>query len=125
MKKGNLLKYLDIRQTHGFMANFSQQLIEAVWKKAKEISGYDPNVWRQDFAGAWISHSAYGQQGPFGWEIDHLKPVVLNGSDDIENLNPLQWQNNRTKGDDYPQFKTSVTSSINTNVEKVQSWRVK
>ncbi len=31
-----------------------------VWDKAKKISGYDPDMWRQDFAGAWIRRDAYG-----------------------------------------------------------------
>ena len=62
--------------------------------------------------------------GKYGWEIDHLKPVVLGGTDDIENLNALQWQNNRSKGDDYPNFTTTVQAEDNTNVEKVQTWRI-
>lgn len=106
------------------MAYFSQQTIDEVWRKAKVVPGYDPSLWRKDFAGAWIAYNAYGQQGPFGWEIDHLKPVILRGTDDISNLYPLQWQNNRTKGDNFPLFKTSVKSSGNINIDFVQSWRV-
>ena len=106
------------------MAYFSQQTIDEVWKKAKVVPGFDPSLWRKDFAGAWIAYNAYGQQGPFGWEIDHLKPVTLRGTDDLSNLNPLQWQNNRTKGDNFPFFKTSVTSLANKNVDSIQSWRV-
>lgn len=49
----------------------TQQLIEAVWDKATIITGYDPNIWRKDFAGAWINKNAYGTTGPYGWEIDH------------------------------------------------------
>jgi hypothetical protein len=29
--------------------------------------------------------------------------VAKGGSDDLANLQPLQWQNNRTKGDTWPQ----------------------
>ena len=43
---------------------------------------------------AWQS---YGDcESPYGWEIDHINP---NGGDGIGNLQPLQWQNNRAKGD--------------------------
>lgn len=107
------------------MANFSEQIIDAVWQKAEIVYGYDPNQWRKDFAGAWIARNAYGLQGLYGWEIDHLKPVSLRGSDDLSNLNPLHWQNNRTKGDNYPFFKTSVSSSAHENVDSIQSWRVR
>lgn len=106
------------------MANFTDAQIEQVWEKATKVSGYDPNRWRKDFAGAWIGREYYGLLGKYGWEIDHLKPVVLGGTDNMENLNALQWQNNRSKGDDYPNFTTTIRAEENTNVEKVQTWRI-
>ena len=107
------------------MAYFSEQTIDAVWQKAKVVAGYDPSQWRKDFAGAWIARKAYGLQGSYGWEIDHMKPVTLRGTDDLSNLYPLHWQNNRTKGDNYPFFKTSVSSSANANIDRIQSWKVR
>ncbi len=46
----------------------------------------------------------------YGWEIDHVVPKSIGGSDDLNNLQPLQWQNNRHKGDDYPEWSCLVTT---------------
>ena len=105
------------------MVQFSNLVIQQVWNKAKEVSGYDPNIWRQDFAGAWIRKDLYGTDHKYGWEIDHLKPISKGGSDKLENLYPLNWKNNRTKSDNFPNFQTSVSSELNQNVDKLQSWK--
>lgn len=106
------------------MAQFSDYIINAVWQKAHEVKGYDPYVWRKDFAGAWIRRDHYGVESKYGWEIDHLRPSSNGGSDELDNLNPLHWRNNRRKSDNYPRFQTIVTSENNTNVEKLQSWKI-
>jgi 5-methylcytosine-specific restriction endonuclease McrA len=104
------------------MGQFSDKVIQQVWEKAQSIIGYDPNIWRKDFAGAWIRKDLYGTDTKFGWEIDHLKPISRGGSDNLINLNPLHWKNNRTKADNYPSFQTAITSDVNQNIEKQQSW---
>ena len=43
-------------------------------------------------------------------EIDHIKPVSQDGGDELSNLQPLQWENNRHKGDDWPDWSCLVTS---------------
>lgn len=104
---------------------FSRQIIEYVWQKAATVEGYNPDFWRKDFASAWIRRDLYGKQQMFGWVIDHKKPIAEGGTDDVSNLQALQWENNRKKGDDYPAFYTALVSEDNKNVKKEQSWEVK
>ena len=89
---------------------FDPSTVEAVWRKATPVEGNDPNVYRRDGCNAWIRRSEYGQITNYGWEIDHIKPVALGGSDSLSNLQPLHWKNNRRKGDNWPQWSCAVTN---------------
>lgn len=104
------------------MSNFSENKIQSIWEKAKIINGQDPNVYRQDLADAWIERDQYGKEGSFGWEIDHMFPEAKGGGDDSENLQPLQWENNRTKDDNFPKYSTSVSSNGTKYLKKDQNW---
>ncbi len=80
--------------------SFDEATITAVWKKGQIVANNDPNVWRKDACGAWMKRSAYGDTASnYGWESDHVKPVAHGGGDELNNLQPLQWQNNRAKAD--------------------------
>ena len=92
--------------------SFQPAVIVAVWQKAQIVPGIDPAV-RRHGCGAWIDFAAYGQTvaDGRGWEIDHIVPVSLGGTDDLLNLQPLQWQNNRHKGDNYPHWSCRVKAA--------------
>lgn len=79
-----------------------EKLKVAVWAKGRVIPNYDAAVWRHDICGAVMKYESYGTEGDYGWEIDHIKPESKGGSSDSSNLQPLQWKNNRSKGDTYP-----------------------
>lgn len=105
--------------------SFSQSIIDEVWNKAIIVSNNDPNVWRKDYAGAWIRKDMYGKETEYGWEIDHQHPVSRGGTDDLVNLKPLHWRNNHRKSDDYPSFYTEVSSQGVHNVIRIQSWIIR
>ncbi|MBQ3776682.1 MAG: hypothetical protein II835_01055, partial [Fibrobacter sp.] len=62
---------------------WSEEIIEAVWNKAKRISdGNERKGFRKDQCDAWIKRSAYGdRQNCYGWEIDHITHESKGGSD--------------------------------------------
>ncbi|OFX36405.1 MAG: hypothetical protein A2X08_14965 [Bacteroidetes bacterium GWA2_32_17] len=95
--------------------SFNQSIIDLVWQKATVVPGYDSNVYRKDHCGAWIKKSMHGNANPLsmGWEIDHIKPKSIEKNDELSNLQPLQWENNKGKSDDYPKWLCTVTSDGN------------
>jgi hypothetical protein len=85
---------------------FDEATVEAVWQKGKAEP--DQPSFRKDFCGASMLHSKYGKTEMWGWEIDHIKPVEKGGTDDLSNLQPLQYENNRHKADSWPEWECKV-----------------
>ena len=66
---------------------------------AKPPSAAEHPPLRVDPYGALIWKEGYGNiNSRFGWEIGRRRPTN-GGGDDLDNLQPLQWENNRRNGD--------------------------
>ena len=98
----------------GFRKNgsaFPSATVKAVWHNGRTVPGKDAAVWRLDACGAFMKFDDYGDtSSDVGWEIDHIKPVAEGGTDDIDNLQPLQWENNRHKRDNWPEWDCAVSA---------------
>lgn len=103
-----------------------------VWKQGVEVEGYSPDMIRKDAAGAWIIFDRFGQDDPFGWQIDHVCPKKLLEEkhvdkslwDDLKNLRPMNFANNHSKGSNYPNYTAKMKSEGDTNVECEESFTV-
>lgn len=95
---------------------FTEEQIQQVWEKGQIVTGFDSAIARKDACGAWMLRYNYADENSiYGWEIDHVFPKNLGGNDNIENLRPMQWNNNRAKGNDYPSYSTKVKAIGNEN----------
>jgi len=86
---------------------FDDATVEAVWRKATPEPAYAG--FSKDPCGASMQRSKYGDTSTkYGWEIDHKKPIAAGGTDNLDNLQALQWENNRHKGDDWPNWSCKI-----------------
>jgi len=85
--------------------SFPDAYVQAVWEKGIIDPNQNKDVYRKDACGNWILRSAYGDTNSnYGWEIDHIFPKSKGGTDDLGNLQPLQWAENRHKSDTLPMY---------------------
>ena len=89
--------------------SWTDQEIQQVWEKGRIEDGRIPDKVRKDNCGAWMERGRHGdRESIFGWEIDHIIPVADGGTNDIDNLRPLQWENNLAREND-PKAPCAVT----------------
>lgn len=107
------------------MCKLSTENKDKVWSKASIIDGYDSQKIRKDDCGAWIAYDMFENRNSiFGWEIDHIYPKAklmakdadLEDINNIQNLRPLNYMNNDSKGMDYPTYHAKVISNGDKNI---------
>ena len=87
---------------------FSEEVIQQVWEKGMIHKNGDKNTVRIGACGHLILRQAYGGEEGLFWHVDHRKPVAKGGTDDLENLQPMEAENNIIKGDDYPEWRCKL-----------------
>lgn len=106
------------KKTNG--KTFSFDVVEKVWEKARIIPGFDPEYLREDQFGTVIARVFYEECRPgfaLGWRIVHIKSPEKGGTNDISNLQPMQWENNPGK----PSSRNKQTATSKKTARKVNS----
>ena len=68
---------------------------DRVWDAAKVIPGKDPDLYREDPYGNPVWWDLYGKEEKEGWEVDHIVPRQSGGTNNLNNLQVLQYDLNR------------------------------
>jgi len=98
---------------------FDEETIWEVWKKRSKPHPWGVN-WGYDVYGNSIRYQDYGNvKSQWGWDIDHKKPKASFGTDNLNNLQPLQSYHNRVvKSDNYPWSETQHWKRFNQSNKK-------
>lgn len=71
--------------------DYDDYTIVEVWKKAIPYKHFE--LYKLDRFGSLMFFDDYGIQSENGWVISLINPGDKNGTDNIENLEPLHWRN--------------------------------
>jgi hypothetical protein len=83
------------------MSNFTNAKLEKIWQKGTSVRGKNPNLYRKDIYGNVMYKPSYGLNSEMGWQVDHSKPQSKGGTDHLNNLQPMNSQANKEKGNKY------------------------
>jgi len=116
--------------TSSIATTWTAAQIENIWNKGFIIPNYNKNLYRKDYAGALMFRNSFVNNfetidNPKGyyWTIVHQRPIVHGGSQNIDNLHPMNVYNAITKGNNYPRWKTSISYNGKENYSKQQVWK--
>ncbi|MBE4703850.1 NADH-quinone oxidoreductase subunit J [Spiroplasma platyhelix] len=109
---------------------WTEKQIKEVWEKGEIIPGVNKDLYRKDYAGAWMFFSAFLAESDqnnfdirsYSWTIANHNPTSQEKINDIANLMPMNLINAMAKGQNYPKWKTKISSWGNENIIKEQIW---
>lgn len=101
------------------------EMIGRIWNRASILEGVDSTMFRLDSCGAIIARTKYQDyDSGFGWDIEHVFPIEKGGDNNEANLRAMQWQNLKSKGSDFPVYKSAVSFKGFENIEDIRNKRV-
>lgn len=79
----------------------------------------------KDYAGALIKKDQYNKKTEYGWVIMHIVPQSATAHYEHDlNKCPVHWKNAEAKGNDFPEWKTVLSTNDNiTNIKIEKKWR--
>lgn len=112
--------------------HWTLEQIEAAWAKAETIDGVSNKLYRKDYAGAWMfrdsfttDYTAADNIETYSWTIVLHRPVGQQGTTELYNLDPMNIVNAKSKGENYPSWKTKISSKGNKNIIREQNWKAR
>ncbi len=113
---------------------WTAQQIEEVWNMGEIVNNLNPKLYRKDYAGALMFWHNFIPQPKLNdaieslnWTIVYERPITNGGDSYTKNLVPMNNNNAVTKGNNFPNWATTITydSKKNKNIFKKKSWKYK